>query len=78
MVSGVTFLNKLEVVDQSPHTDTADQSEQIALFGRRGFIKAGTKQSVIDRRERERCCNNVIYVKNKGFFFKNEFLNIKA
>jgi len=34
----------LEVADQSQNTISVNQSEHIALQGRRGFIEAGTKQ----------------------------------
>jgi len=47
------FPNTLEVLDQSQHTDPADQSEHRVLYWRRGFIETGSKQSVTDRLGRE-------------------------
>lgn len=43
----------LEVAVQSEHTGPVDQSEDIALFGKRDFIETGTKLGVNDRLGRE-------------------------
>jgi len=58
MVRGGTFPKH-----QSQHTASADQSEHIVLFRRRGFIETGTKQSVTDRLGREEL-NNGEYEEN--------------
>jgi len=42
------FPNTLGALDQSQHTDQANQSEHRVLFRRRGFIETGTKQGVTD------------------------------
>ena len=53
MVRAGHFPNTLEALDQSQHTDPADQSEHSVLFRRRGFIETGSKKSVTDRLGRE-------------------------
>jgi len=58
-----------KMVDQSQHTDPADQSELIALFGSRGFVvTGGTKLSFSDRWGREvlqqcQICENKMFLK---------------
>jgi len=52
------------LVDQSQHIGTADQSEHNKLFGRRVFLETGNKLTDW----KQRCCNNVKYVKSYKFF----------
>lgn len=66
IVRCVTFPECTQAVRQSQRTGPADQSEHISYFGRRGFIKTGTKEVIGDRLGKEvlQLCK---YVKNNAF-----------